>query len=439
MGNARVCWDWKYLVERFPRRHHYEAFFALWDDLLPMLKASPFPEGDEWTFVGGVWPSRRGPSGLFEQYRNLMTRVRSYATRCKRHGDGLPWFVPQEWVVRPVVTHSVLQASLARRLAQSKVSPAHIARILAKVAAFAGLTLPSDTPPCLSRSFLVKCESVAQLGYGRQLLRSRGRGKEYAFRGGAGDVASIAAKPFKGKIVQIIESRSQLDGDAVLATLEAEPFFAKPDEAGNHAWHAVRACHRTRLMRGRDATCERFGSLLHFLFHPNPMEPRRHVSRLFIRESGLGRDPTDNAIADEIASHLRVDLGRDAHCKRPKKRASVDAALDATDGETLRKGLRRAPHLGVTREECRPTLLRANAEGVVRNAISRVLNGGRSQIAPLPRFAEDVRTVRRNRATSVLKDAFQAWLSSEPAQEWRSQRKRLFEPSVSAVSGPQAP
>jgi hypothetical protein len=47
--------------------------------------------------------------------------------------------------------------------------------------------------------------------------------------------------------------------------------------------------------------------------------------------------------------------------------------------------------------------------------------------------------VRRNRATSVLKDAFQAWLSSEPAQEWRSQRKRLFEPSVSAVSGPQAP
>ena len=95
MGNARICFDWHFLTEHVPRQRHYEAFFELCDDLLPMLRASKFPDGDEWAFVGTHWPQRRGPLGWFQQYRTLMARVRFYAARCKSEGNGLPWFIPQ--------------------------------------------------------------------------------------------------------------------------------------------------------------------------------------------------------------------------------------------------------------------------------------------------------------------------------------------------------
>ena len=190
-------------------------------------------------------------------------------------------------------------------------------------------------------------------------------------------------------------------------------------------------------MRGRDAACERCGSLLHFLFQPTPMEPRRHVSRLFIRESGIGADPTETLVADEVASHLCWDLGQDAHCRRKKqKRTRTVAALDPPENEALRKNLRRAPHLAIRSEETCPTLLKPDAEKAVRNAMSQAHNLERGQIAPLPHFPEDVRTMRRDRTVSVLRQGLQAWLSSEPAEEWRNQRQHLFDPGVSAGSAP---
>ena len=139
--------------------------------------------------------------------------------------------------MRPVVTHGVLQASLARRFRGFRASPSCIDVLLAHIAAFAGIALLESAPLHFSREFPVRRDSVARLGRGRQLLNSRSRRKDYVFRGGAGDFASLAAKPFKGKVVQIMRSNSRLDSDAIQAVLEADVSFTKPDEAGNHAWH----------------------------------------------------------------------------------------------------------------------------------------------------------------------------------------------------------
>ena len=65
--------------------------------------------------------------------------------------------------------------------------------------------------------------------------------------------------------------------------------------------------HRARLMRGPEAACERWGSLLHALWDSVAgWQPHRIVSRLFIREAGLaceGRE-SDEAVVHEIASSL---------------------------------------------------------------------------------------------------------------------------------------
>ena len=80
--------------------------------------------------------------------------------------------------------------------------------------------------------------------------------------------------------------------------------------------------HRLRLMRGRDAGVERWGSLLHQLFEANPTQPHRHVARLFIRDAGLGGSPSE-AQEDIIFAILLLmvdELQLTSFCKRGSKR-----------------------------------------------------------------------------------------------------------------------
>ena len=59
---------------------------------------------------------------------------------------------------------------------------------------------------------------------------------------------------------------------------------------------------------------------------------------------------------------------------------------------------------------------------------------------PLPLFHEDVRTLRRDRAVSVRREARQDWWQSERAAAWREERVAIFGtgdgPAIPVLLGP---
>ncbi len=359
---------------------------------------------------------------MFAQYKTLMIRVRRYARRCQWVG---PWFRHVEFIVRPVSKSPILEASLRLHSPFRNASPLQRACVFSVVTSFAG---------CKQRAFPVKCESVARLGCGHSLRGSRSLLQTRVFRGDVGSFASVATNPFKGKVVRIVGAKTDVDEDSLLATLEADPFFTRPGIfAGieeSHAWHAVRIVHRTRLMRGRDATCERWGSLLHQLFDANPTKPHRYVARLFVRESGLGGDVSgaQDAVIEEITRFMFEELHKNPFCVRGSKRQRPhEAGKDLEeDAEDVRKGLRRHAMLELAAEVACPMQLRPDVAEKVQNASNTATNLNRGKIAALPRFMENSRTMHKNRTTSVLREAMQNWLSSDDARQWRAARERLF-------------
>ena len=60
---------------------------------------------------------------------------------------------------------------------------------------------------------------------------------------------------------------------------------------------------------------------------------------------------------------------------------------------------------------------------VVENVVRDVTRGGRVKAQAL--FAEDARTLAKERAGSTLRDARQGWLASKDGQRWLRNRKAL--------------
>ena len=187
-------------------------------------------------------------------------------------------------------------------------------------------------------------------------------------------------------------------------------------------------------MRGRDATCECYGSLLHQLFDASPTKPHRYVARLFIRTGGLGNDATPGLreIHEELARFILEEMGKNPFCKRGSKRAKLLENEEHENCEhVLRVGLRRHAEVLAHRAEVAcPKKLRPVAQEAVQAAITRAHNEHRGTVGALPIFKEDVRTTRKNRAASVLATTMQAWLESDAAKEWREERKALFAPDA---------
>ena len=175
MRNALCCWDWSFLVKQCPQERHYKVFFALCDALVPTLSKSTIPEGAEWSFVRQTWRGKRGANGCFQQYRSLMKRVRDHGRKTLNGG---PWRRPTEYVVLPVASSVVLDASLARCQLLRHASPIHRACVLSVVAVFVCFFCEKCGPAYADpahwyRTFRVKCESVARVGSGRLLKGAR--------------------------------------------------------------------------------------------------------------------------------------------------------------------------------------------------------------------------------------------------------------------------
>ena len=46
-ANLRKCWDFQHLMRNAPRHRHYDAFFNVYDKLLPTLAHTMWPAGQE--------------------------------------------------------------------------------------------------------------------------------------------------------------------------------------------------------------------------------------------------------------------------------------------------------------------------------------------------------------------------------------------------------
>ena len=70
-----------------------------------------------------------------------------------------------------------------------------------------------------------------------------------------------------------------------------------------------------------------------------------------------------------------------------------------------------------------PSKLLPSAAAAVKESM-RLGRGG--TLAPLPKFAEDVRTTRKDRANSTMREALAVWMASPEGQEWRRDKEALF-------------
>ena len=68
----RKCWDFWHRMRKVPESIRYNAFFNVYDKLLPTLAHTMWPAGQEFDFVHKEMPRKRGPNGMFKQYRELM-------------------------------------------------------------------------------------------------------------------------------------------------------------------------------------------------------------------------------------------------------------------------------------------------------------------------------------------------------------------------------
>lgn len=272
----------------------------------------------------------------------------------------------------------------------------------------------------------MKPASLARAGCGKLLEHARGLRHTYVFRGGIGSFASVASAYHAGKLVRIVRVKQELDAKALLTTLENNPWFTKPDAQGDHCWNAVRVVHRLRLMRGQDAAVERLGSSLHQLFQANPTKPHRHVARLFLREAGLGGEPSSaqDDIIREMSRFILEELDKQPFCQRGSKRQRRQRTQEQVDIVEVREGLRRGAVLGPVPQEQRPTKLRPEVEKHLRAqaAVARGLGG---KLPNLPFLAEDHRrmeTVRRDVGGRLCREAMQRWFESDEGKEWRQSR-----------------
>ena len=241
MENARLCFDWSTLCTETPKQPHSRAFFALSDKLAPALLKGMWPVGFDWV-PPRQWPRQRRDGGLFAQYQQLMRRVRK-ASKNNVFRDR--WFVTRRFLVTPVMTTPTLRAPFGSARWSQGLSADRHACILCHIAGFAGLAGVSAASP-----FHVRPSSLAALGHGRSLRKSRGNRAQQRFHGQEGSFASLASKPWVGRVVYVSAVERVPTDSTIAGDLVSHARFTFSGSDGPHCWHAVRLLHRARMMQG---------------------------------------------------------------------------------------------------------------------------------------------------------------------------------------------
>ena len=448
LENLRKCWDFEYLLHKVPREEHYHAFFHVYDKLFPTLRRTMWPAGQQFDFVQTNMPSKRGRNGMFEQYRELMRRVR-VARKSRWLSDH--WWRMKKVRVQSMMTYGKLSATLGRIFPWKFLSDVGRHCVFGLIGHMAGFLAPASGPGYCSQRlkdaegelvldagvpgvsagppFEVRIDSLAAVGCGKTVRTARKDREEKLFRGRVGSFASLAFGSLRGKVVRVVGADFVLEESAIAASLLSDRFFSFPS-AGTYCWHAVRVFLRSWMMRGPETSVERWGSLMHMLWDGTAgWNPHRVVSRLLIREAGL---LGDEAVVHEIALALRDRHGLDPFT-RGHADASEEAGVSAAPSKDLvvRRGLECGISQEALREQSCPSTLRDN----MRAAIDKATREGRSGVlAALPLFVEDGRVVVKDRAASVRQDSLGEWRRSEEAAQWRVHRQALFPHRSSASS-----
>ena len=427
--DAALALNWEDLVSRPPTREQYLAFLRLAKSLKPALAGTLWPPA-LFPHVRCEWPAERGPNGWFQQFKSLARRLRQEAA-----DPCCPWWRVEQWLVQPVVC-TRLEASVGQLLAdggtQQPAARACVCRLIGDFVGAPSVSAGAGAPSVSAGArapFWATIDAVAGLGHGARLRGARSQRSTYAFRGGVGSWASLAAPPrLRGKVVTVVGAKRALDHGALEAALATLPKFTAPGVDGAHCYHAVRLVHRVRLLRAVDSCCERWGSMIHQLWDGNNMwHPMRIAGRLLLRDAGLAEHtPAAEGVVAEV-SHFLGTRGMDPFVKDCRLRdAPPLAAPPAGLREVCRRALRESPYTReLAKDAARPSSLQLRP--AAREAVEHALRAaGAGNVEPLPLFHESVRALRRDRAASARTEALQEWLQSEMAAAWRQDRAAIF-------------
>ncbi len=444
LSATQICFDWATLTQERPAAGHIAAFRDVWALLQPCLRHTLWPSTSSHPHVEHQWPPE---AQMCVQYMLLCGRVRDAARE-----DGWmheKWFHAHAYIVKRVTHHGclrhMLEASLheclkcSLRRALSRCSrDAHaveqVARPLARILDFAGAL---DTQ---GDEFKVALEEVVRVGWGRRHRRMRMRFKaSLTFDEEVGHIASLSGASLKGCWVRVLRVARKVIHGGVAATLDIEPSFSNLSPSGHHCWHVARLHHRCRHLRGVEAACERWGSLLHSLWDEVAgLGPARLASRLLLRESGLlcQGSPVDEAFVGEIARVLVQVQGKTISTKRRARDdlceglrhlaaegSMEDTFMNFEEEPGVRLHLQGLDEWWTARHM--PCSLPEKAQQAVRDGteLDRRQTRVRSQ---LPLFAEDARTLRRGKCGSVLRARLKDFLTSDTGREWVLRHKALW-------------
>ena len=107
-------------------------------------------------------------------------------------------------------------------------------------------------------------------------------------------------------MVRVVGAERFLDASALEASLGARREFTAPGPRGEHCYHAVRLVLRICLMHGKEAFCERAGSIVHQLWDAQcHWHAGRVGDRLQMRMIGLGEhSPLRESVVREITDYI---------------------------------------------------------------------------------------------------------------------------------------
>ena len=172
-------------------------------------------------------PGKRGPNGMFEQYRALMQRVRA-AKKSAWLSRG--WWRLERVRVPRVHSFAVMNASLGRASPWCVAHPGIRHCILGLIGQMAGCVAPGVS---VGATFAVAAGDLAALGCGATMKKARNSQAAQAFRGGDGSFASLASTRFVGLVVRVVAVERALGESALAAPLLTNKFFTFPRE-GTH-------------------------------------------------------------------------------------------------------------------------------------------------------------------------------------------------------------
>ena len=122
-------------------------------------------------------------------------------------------------------------------------------------------------------------------------------------------------------MVRVVGAERFLDASALEASLGVRREFTAPGPRGEHCYHAVRLVLRICLMHGKEAFCERAGSIVHQLWDAQShWHAGRIGDRLQMRMIGLGEhSPLRESVVREITDYI-WDQGKNPVVRYGKNR-----------------------------------------------------------------------------------------------------------------------